>query len=708
MKTKEELETKHSDFTIERNEEKLEVDLNNFKKEFNTDVKCYKTIQSEPLEITIKEKPISGNNTNGLTSWSHSGYKIERDIQEEEVKKNCDVKHGIKSECKVVLEKLNIEIKTEDCKEAVFPDDNKQVMPVNNEFFTPVENFNRNEMNIQIKEEEQIEEHDIQPNSEKQKHLKYNIKTSKYVPSSRKCNKIYDKIKRKYFSIMFASHSKEKVSCNLCKQTFTNNRILETHLFCHIGNKPFRCTTCNKKFLWHFLLRRHVKEHKTGNQNEISHRNLRLQPSGDGVKSSPKNGKVHVCKICGKEFNWKANLLRHKSTHSEDRPFKCGICNKGFKWKEKVNTHQKIHSEERPFKCDICNKSVKWRGSLKRHYETHSDELKYACQVCNKRFKLKDTLNNHKIIHNDKFNHICHICNKSFKRNCELKNHINNIHKAEQKYSCDICNKSFKQKSYLPQHKLIHSNNLYCDICGKRVPFGNGRLEIHKRIHKMHACKICGKEFKTNCRLLFHEATHSKDRPFKCDICNKTFKLKREVKRHQKTHTDESNYVCEVCNKRFKRKIYLEHHKLIHNDEFNHTCQVCNKSFKRSISLKRHTYVHINEYEYSCDICNKRFKTKQYLSLHKVVHSNEFDYTCQICNKSFKRSITLKQHMCKFKYSCDTCNKYFKTKYSLEEHKIIHSDKKCYVCDICGKGYTRRSALARHCRSKHENMFNKN
>ncbi|XP_023213048.1 zinc finger protein 90-like [Centruroides sculpturatus] len=455
-------------------------------------------------------------------------------------------------------------------------------MPTRNDVFLLKENI--------VEEEKQIQEYDIQQNSQEEKHFKYNIKRKKYVLYSENCNKIHQKIKRKYFKVMIASHSKQEFTCDLCKQTFTNKRILETHLFCHIGKKPFRCTTCHKKFSWRFLLQRHMKKHKTINQNKISYRNLHMRPSEDRVKpSSTKGRKANIKQkndICNKRVRYgKGQLEIHKRTH---RTHACKICGKEFKWKAVLLQHQASHSEDRPFKCVICNKSFKWKEHLKRHHVTHSDERNYVCQVCDKRFKTKGTLIAHKIVHNDKFNYTCHICNKSFKRSGDLKVHIY-IHSDEYKYSCDICNKHFKTKQYLPKHKLIHckksnikGENECCDICGKRVLYGNGRLEIHKRTHKTHACKICGKEFKWKAVLLKHEATHSEDRPFKCDICNKSYKRKEHLKSHHVTHTDERNYVCQVCNKRFKTKGTLIAHKIVHNNQFNHTSKICNKNFKRS------------------------------------------------------------------------------------------------------------------------------
>ncbi|XP_023241027.1 zinc finger protein 708-like [Centruroides sculpturatus] len=628
MKIKEELETNYSDFTIERIEENFEVDLKNFEKEFNTDVKFYETIKSEPLEINIEGEPIYTNNTNGFTIWTHSDYKVERDIKKE-VTENCDVKHGIKSECKVDLKKLKIEVKTEDCKQVVHvPDDNEQVMPVNNEFCTPDENSNKSEMKIQMEEEEQIQEYFFQHNSQTQQRYKYKMKTKKYVPSNRKCKKLHNKIKRKYFRIMFSSHSKQIFSCYFCKLLFANKTIFQTHLFCHIGKKPFRCTTCNKKFLWQFLLLRHMKEHKSVNENEISYKNLRMHPSGNRVNLSPRNGKksnikrknvfcdicgkgvskghlerhkrihrTHACEICGKEFKLNGILLSHKLVHSEDRPFKCHICNKSFKSKNHVRNHQKTHSEDRPFKCNICNKSFKSIYHAKSHQETHSEKRRCKCDICNKSFKSIGILKRHKTTtHREERSFKCDICNKGFNLKYQLKMH-HKTHSDERNFSCQVCNKSYKTKQNLELHKLVHDNQFYytCQVCNKIV---KGNIARHKRIHIHHICKICGKEFKSNYKLMDHEVTHSEDRPFKCDICNKSFKRKKVLKTHHETHNDELKYICQVCNKRFKTKHYLRHHKVVHNDEFNYTCQVCNKRFKRNVGLKRHVNIHSDEYKY--------------------------------------------------------------------------------------------------------------
>ncbi|XP_023239752.1 zinc finger protein 615-like [Centruroides sculpturatus] len=134
------------------------------------------------------------------------------------------------------------------------------------------------------------------------------------------------------------------------------------------------------------------------------------------------------------------------------------------------------------------------------------------------------------------------------------------------------------------------------DICNKRVQYGKGRLEIHKRTHRTHACKTCGKEFKWKCIFLRHEATHSEDRPYKCDICNKSFKFKEYLKMHQETHTDERNYVCQ--------------HEVTHSEDRPFKCDICNKRYKRKEQLKRHHETHTDECNYVCQSTTEYFYEK--------------------------------------------------------------------------------------------------
>lgn len=48
-----------------------------------------------------------------------------------------------------------------------------------------------------------------------------------------------------------------------------------------------------------------------------------------------------TCPSCGKVCSNKSKFMRHRSTHSEDRPYSCPQCKKGFKWVEYLSKHMK-------------------------------------------------------------------------------------------------------------------------------------------------------------------------------------------------------------------------------------------------------------------------------------------------------------------------------------------------------------------------------
>lgn len=303
----------------------------------------------------------------------------------------------------------------------------------------------------------------------------------------------------------------EFFKCSICNNAFNSSQDFSSHMKSHKDVKrPFSCCECGKKF-------------KTFEYLE-NHRHNKMC-----------NTLQNICAICGKEFKNQFNLIRHRTVHTNERPYKCKICQKTFKQQDNLNVHVRCHKSERLFKCTECPKAFKDQSFLFRHQRCHSRTLPFKCTLCEKPFRA--------MIH--------------------LQKHMRS-HQTAKPFKCETCGKRFKQAEILAAHEKIH--------------IGNNTDESLR-------CSICDKRFTNSCYLNRHLSTHTTEKPYKCSICDLEFKLPEyckyflikfllhgfneilvSVTRHLKTH-NQAIFKCKECGKHFKEMILLRRHEKLHTDE---------------------------------------------------------------------------------------------------------------------------------------------
>ena len=173
------------------------------------------------------------------------------------------------------------------------------------------------------------------------------------------------------------------ICCIYCKRLFSNDYILRHEKSC-------RSKQCNVTIELNDSEKENMKYRKTLKRQVTSKtktEKARVQSKIVNTDSAIKE--TLLCDSNEKFPDHVPNLFAHERIHT-------GVCVKGFSESGSLIKHKRTHTGEKPYICDVCGKGFSALCSLTSHKRTHTGEKPYICDVCGKGFSLLNELHVHK------------------------------------------------------------------------------------------------------------------------------------------------------------------------------------------------------------------------------------------------------------------------------------------------------------------------
>ena len=169
---------------------------------------------------------------------------------------------------------------------------------------------------------------------------------------------------------------KKEYSCAIegCEKSFSKHHLLKQHSYEHTGIPPFKCGTCNKRFLTQTHCNRHIKTHagyKCDKCDEVC-----VTWSALRSHVSKAHPKLYKCEKCEREYKSLYQLKKHEETHQDKRlVYKCNQCDRSYTKKSNLKSHVDVfHLGLKSHSCDICHKPYAHKHSLIKHLKTHQPD----------------------------------------------------------------------------------------------------------------------------------------------------------------------------------------------------------------------------------------------------------------------------------------------------------------------------------------------
>ena len=277
------------------------------------------------------------------------------------------------------------------------------------------------------------------------------------------------------------------------------------------------------------------------------------------VERIEEEGEVRFrCKLCHYSNLSTFVIKQHMRLHKTKQPFECSLCDFIATSSESLQDHMIQHCKVRTYQCKLCSSAFNYKSQLRAHMRAHTEKEVFVCDDCDHETTNPVSFRNHVRGHNEKKQYKCEVCDRKFISKYELKNHKKQLCSQQKSFQCYECDFVAIGPQEQKLHAKIHNKEFKCAKCEYNTT-SITRFENHAKIHdepKTLKCELCDFPAVSNRSLKSHMKRHINDQRFvqqpleqyKCNLCGYVCHHLPSLKSHMWRHASDQNYSYEFTN----------------------------------------------------------------------------------------------------------------------------------------------------------------